>query len=105
MEATVRRESGLSHRSSNTSRSDSAAPHFALPPEILISETLTSSTVQRDAPRRSRRRSVAPIVNPLLTYKITLPESVHQRLRLAAIERGLSVSALTTQILDQHLPE
>ncbi|MCX7422852.1 MAG: hypothetical protein NT013_25395 [Planctomycetia bacterium] len=100
MKATARRESGLNQRSTNTPRSDATAPHFA-----LITETLTSSTVPVDVPRRSRRRSVAPAVNPLLPYKITLPETVHQRLRLAAIERGMSVSALTAQILDQQLPE
>lgn len=100
MEVTARRESGLTQRSATTQRTDSAAPHFA-----LLSEKLSSGTAQVDAPRRSRRRSVPPVVNPLLPYKITLPESVHRRLRLAALERGISVSTLTAQILDQQLPE
>lgn len=100
MEVAARRESGLAQRSPTTPRTDSAAPHFA-----LLSEKLTTSTTQADAPRRSRRRSLPPAVNPLLPYKITLPESVHRRLLLAAIERGISVSALTAQILDQQLPD
>ncbi len=69
----------------------------------MISETFSANTARPAAPARSRRRSVAPPINPLLPYKITLPELIHQRLRLAAIERGVSVSALTAQILDQHL--
>ena len=100
MEVTARRESGLVQRAPATSRTDTVAPHFA-----LLSEKLTASTTQMEAPRRSRRRTVPPVVNPLLPYKITLPESVHRRLRLAAIERGISVSTLTAQILDQQLPE
>lgn len=100
MEVTARRESGLAQRSPATPRTDTAAPHFA-----LLSEKLTSSTTQVEAPRRSRRRSAPPVVNPLLPYKITLPESVHRRLLLAAVERGINVSALTAQILDQQLPE
>jgi hypothetical protein len=103
MEATARRDANLNQRSSVSPRQESPSPHFALISEPLAANAARSDTAARDAAPRSRRRRALPVENPLLAYKITLPESVHRRLRLAAIERGVSVSALTAQILDRHL--
>ena len=101
MEAIARRGTEFSDFSPTMLRPTVAVPHFT-----AITETFSIVTpVRRDTPARSRRRSyIAPVINPKFPYKITLPELVHQRLRLAAMERGVNVSTLTAEILDQYLP-
>jgi hypothetical protein len=84
-----------------------SAPNIPTPPETdegqgADSGDSTTSAVETK-PRTSRRRkALASEVSK--GRKISLPDSVFERLELTAIKRKTTISAVATDILDRNLP-
>jgi hypothetical protein len=56
-------------------------------------------------PKRSRsRRAAAATVGETRGRKLSLPDSVFDRLQLTAIQRRKTISAVAAEILDRNLP-
>jgi hypothetical protein len=54
-------------------------------------------------PARQRRRR-PPAEGENRGRKLQLPDSVHDRLQLVAMQRRTTISAVATELLDRHLP-
>jgi hypothetical protein len=53
---------------------------------------------------RNRARRKAAVSEKSAAHKLTLPDSVFQRLELQAIKKGSNVSTIAAEILDRNLP-
>ncbi len=92
-------------------------------PQALIKPTLPESTdgdpgepaeSQADAdqsrggvaePKKPRTRRATTIGGETKGRKLSLPDSVFDRLQLAAIQRRKTMSAIAAEILDRNLPK
>lgn len=104
------RKNGLAPVPSNLFRPTAAATPVARPDEDDEPPTPDHGEGRGDAPAspeprpsRSRRRR-APAGGETKGRKLSLPDSVYDRLQLVAIQRRTTASAVATELLDRNLP-